>query len=243
MLQKLTEHIYYMVGEEETDRPYLYYIHGKQYNLAIDAGNSKAHVEKFYRALAVKEFAKPDYTVLTHWHWDHTFGLHAVSGKTIASKKTNEKLRQVKGWTWTREAMKKREQTGEDIAFCNECIQKEYQNLDEIKVVTAQVEVEDEICIDLGGVTCRIMHQDATHSRDSLFIYIPEEKALVVGDADCEDHYDNGEKYDQERLKKLITYINQFDFDYYLLGHDAPDNKEGVLSYLNSELEKLDEID
>ncbi len=239
MLKRLTKRIYYMSGEEETDRPYLYYIYGDQYSLAIDAGSSKAHVEASYKAIEEEDLPKPSYTVLTHWHWDHTFGLHAVEGQTIASAKTNQKLRQVKTWKWTIEDMEAREKTGEDIAFCNACIQKVYKDLNEIKVVTANLEVEDRLTIDLGGVTCQIEQQDATHSRDSLFLYFPEERALAVGDADSEDHYENGGKYDKTKLSRLIQYIEQFDFDYYLLGHDKPDTREGALSYLKAELEKL----
>lgn len=56
------------------------YIRGERYSLAVDAGNSRRHVEKFYAALDAAELRRPDFTVLTHWHWDHTFGLHAVDG-------------------------------------------------------------------------------------------------------------------------------------------------------------------
>lgn len=240
MLQQLTNRIYYMKGDAETDRPYLYYIYGEKHCLAIDAGSSKAHVEAFYKAIEERGFPKPSYTVLTHWHWDHTFGLHAVEGQTIASAKTNQKLRQAKTWKWTIEDMQKREKTGEDIAFCNQCIQKVYKDLSEIKVVTANIEVENKMTIDLGGVTCQIAQHDATHSRDSLFLYFPEERAFAVGDADSEDHYENDGKYDKTRLIELIAYIKQFEFDHYLLGHDEPDTKEGALNYLTEQLEKLE---
>ena len=31
--------------------------------------------------------------MITHWHYDHTFGMHAVSGFSIAHEKTNEFLK------------------------------------------------------------------------------------------------------------------------------------------------------
>ena len=46
------------------------YIRGERYSLAVDAGNSRRHVEKFYAALDAAELRRPDFTVLTHWHWD-----------------------------------------------------------------------------------------------------------------------------------------------------------------------------
>jgi hypothetical protein len=47
-LKKLSDRIYYLPNEEETDRPVLGYINGDKYSLAVDVGNSSKHVEKFY---------------------------------------------------------------------------------------------------------------------------------------------------------------------------------------------------
>ena len=126
MLKRLTERAWYLPWEEETDRPNLCYLLGERHSLAVDAGNSPAHVGKFYRALKEQGLPLPDFTVLTHWHWDHTFGLGAVHGVGIASAKTNQKLRQVAAWQWTPQAMEERERRGEDIPFCNEHIRREY---------------------------------------------------------------------------------------------------------------------
>ena len=128
-LIKITDRISYLPGEQRTDRPLLYYIRGDRYSVAVDAGNSRAHVELFYSALTAAGLPLPKLTVLTHWHWDHTFGLPYLHGASIATAKTQEKLREVAQWAWTREAMDAREQTGEDIAFCNGCIREEYADL------------------------------------------------------------------------------------------------------------------
>lgn len=79
------------------------YIRGERYSLAVDAGNSRRHVEKFYAALDAAELRRPDFTVLTHWHWDHTFGLHAVDGAAIACEATNEMLCRASRWKWSEE--------------------------------------------------------------------------------------------------------------------------------------------
>ena len=91
-LEQLTSRIFYYPHQPETDRPMLAYINGSRISLAIDAGNSAAHVDEFYGALAEADLKKPDITVITHWHWDHTFGLHAVDGAAIACEATNEML-------------------------------------------------------------------------------------------------------------------------------------------------------
>ena len=82
-LRQLTERVFYLPHEEPADRPVLGYIRGERYSLAVDAGNSRRHVEKFYAALDAAELRRPDFTVLTHWHvWPSCGGRrgHRVRG-------------------------------------------------------------------------------------------------------------------------------------------------------------------
>ncbi|WP_353094684.1 hypothetical protein [Tissierella praeacuta] len=74
---------------------------------------------------------------------------------------------------------------------------------------------------------------------DSVLIYIPEEKTIFVGDADCEDYYDNGGKYNKYKLKNYIELIKGFDFHIYMIGHGEPENKESILNYLENELKNI----
>ena len=72
----------------------LAYLKGDTFSLAIDAGYSASHVRDFYEAIESEHFRKPDFTAITHWHYDHTFGMHAISGVSIAHDKTNEFLKE-----------------------------------------------------------------------------------------------------------------------------------------------------
>lgn len=83
-LTKVTRRVYYLINDRETDRPVLGYIKGDKYSLMVDAGNSKNHVKKFNNSIEKLNLRMPDYVAITYWHWDHTYGMHAVAGKTIA---------------------------------------------------------------------------------------------------------------------------------------------------------------
>ena len=95
-LINVTERISYYPFERERDRPILGYIRGDKWSLAVDAGHSEAHTKKFYSALNESGLPLPELTVLTHWHWDHTFGMHSVNGLCIANCKTEQYLKLIR---------------------------------------------------------------------------------------------------------------------------------------------------
>lgn len=229
---KVTDKIYYFSGEQEIDRPFLYYIKGNDYSVAVDAGQSKEHVEQFYDAIQKEGFSFPKYTIITHWHWDHSFGLPYIQGKSISSELTKQQLDVVSDWKWNKADMEQRVKDGTDIAFVNECIQKVYPDLSMIKVITADIVVKDIMKFDLGDIQLELYARDSIHSRDALLMYIPQERAMFVGDADCEDIYRNGEVR-LSRIKDYREFINRFDFERYFIGHDFPDDKTGVNNYLD----------
>lgn len=238
-LKKISDRIYYLPNEEENDRPVIGYIKGDKYSLAIDAGNSAKHVEKFYSELNNANLKLPDYTVITHWHWDHTFGMHSVLGKTIAGQLTNNKLKEVATWQWSDEDMKNRLETGKDIEMCDRCIKVEYSNREEIKVIPADIEFSGSLKIDLGGVCCKITEIESPHSEDSVLIYVSEEKTIFIGDANCEDFYDNNGNYDKDKLEAFIALMRKIDFNTYVWGHDKPQTKDEAITYLIDQLEKI----
>ncbi len=235
-LKNISDRVYYLTPEERTDRPVLGYIKGDKYSLAVDAGNSSNHVEKFYGELRRMGLRQPDFSVLTHWHWDHTFGMHSVSGKTVAGHLTNRKLNEVQQWEWTDEAMERRLQSGEDIEICDRCIKLEYTDKGKIKVVTADIEFTGEISINLGGVHCRIKEFDAPHSCDSVLVHVPEERVVFIGDADCADNYQNKGGYDKAKLKEMIRVLESIDAGIIVLGHDVPQTRQETMRYLMEQL-------
>ena len=176
-LKKLSDHIWYMPFEEERDRPNLGYVKGGKLSLAVDAGHSESHIREFYGLLQKEGLPLPSLTVLTHWHWDHTFAMHAVKGLTIANKVTNAHLL---------ECMKKIEEEGPD-AFLNiyDSIRKEYEGGKEMTVVPADIIFEGDMTVDLGGCKVKVLQTEAPHTDDSTLVYVCEDKTLFVGDASC----------------------------------------------------------
>lgn len=238
-LCKLSERIYYLPHTQDTDRPNLGYIQGDKFSLMVDAGNSANHVDLFLSCLKEHKLPSPDYVAITHWHWDHTFGMHALKAKSIAGKLTNQLLFQVSQWKWDDQSMMKRLATGEDIELCDKHIRIEYPNRDDIKVITADIVFDQYLDIDLGGVTCELRLIESPHSEDAVAIYIPEEKTLFLGDSSCGDHYHNHGCYDKHKLISYIHYIEEMDFNICVEGHELAISKNQLLQYMKEELDAM----
>lgn len=236
-MEKFSDRIFFTPHNDDTDEPYLYFIKGDRYSLQVDTGNSPASCRKFLEEAEEKGLGRPDLAALTHWHWDHTFGITACPVPVIASKLTGDKLRTVMGWEWTEKAMRERLHTGEDIPFCYEKMHCEYKDIAEIQTGVPDIEFSGTLTIDLGGCTAILEQRDSTHTRDSVFIRIPEEGVLIGGDAEYEDYYDNNSMYDPERLRSMIDYLDKTDFKWYLRGHDdAACSKKEILDKLRTAL-------
>jgi glyoxylase-like metal-dependent hydrolase (beta-lactamase superfamily II) len=228
---KLSERIYYMPHDEETDRPILGYIKGDNFSLMIDSGNSKKHANLFIEEIKSLEMRYPDYVAITHSHWDHTFGMNSLDAVSIACKRTNDILKNMTRWQWTDAAMKERLEAGEDIEFCDTMIRKEYPDLSEIKVNTADIVFDENLSLDLGRITCKLMRLESSHADDCVIAYIPEEKIVFIGDIISEDFH-NGEVYYKDKLESLIKDFKGINFNTALFGHLEPFTKEELIEWL-----------
>lgn len=221
-LKKLSEHIWNMPFEEERDRPNLGYVKGDKLSLAIDAGHSEAHVREFYNLLQREGLPLPSLTVLTHWHWDHTFAMHAVNGLTMANKTTNGHLL---------ECMKKIEMNGpEEFLNIHASIRKEYEGGREMIVVPADIIFEGDITIELGGCTVRLLQTRAPHTDDSTLVYVCEDKTLFVGDA-AGPQFHNGVR-DRKLAGELADKIRSTGAVTCVEGHWQPVKTEDTLADL-----------
>ena len=219
-LKKLSEHIWYMPYESERDRPNLGYVKGENWSLAIDAGHSDVHVKEFYALLEKENLPLPKVTVLTHWHWDHTFGMHAVNGLCIANKKTDAHLVE-----W------KIESDGPDeFLAIDQSIRIEYANGKKVIVKPADILFSGELTLDLGGCKVQVMESEAPHTEDSTLVYVVEDKVLFLGDSTCND-FQKGTK-DPVFCQKLADKIKAVNPETCVEGHWVPVETSDTLNDL-----------
>lgn len=223
-LKKVTDRVWVSSFEEERDRPALGYIYGEKYRLAVDAGHSRQHVEEFYALLEEKGLPLPDFTVLTHWHWDHTFGLCAINEISFAEERTEKELQHVLS-KWNQDSEGKFKAMDEHIAL-------EYKE-QEMQVTGADIVYKGEITLELGNLHARCFHVESPHTEDSVLVLLPEEKILFFGDCI------SGEyplwKVEKERMKALLFELEKLDFTLSIGGHWQAYEKQELLDILKKE--------
>lgn len=226
-LHKLGERFWYSTAVSLTDRPILGMVTGTEKTLLIDAGNSEEHVTYFIQELNKMDVPSPDLVVLTHWHWDHIFGLSALPDTvSIASKETAKEMEKLLKYSWSDEAIDARVREGIEIEFCAKAIKEEYKNHRDINVTLPDITIDKKAEIHLGGVICIVQHVGGDHAEDSVVVYVKEEKILFLGDCIYPKMYAEKVHYTVDETLRLLEILESFDAETYIPSHQQPISKE-----------------
>ncbi len=220
-LQQLGANTWIFPQDPGKDRPNLGYVRGEKMALAIDAGHSSSHVEDFYEALDREGLPLPDLTVITHWHWDHTYGMHAVHGRTIARPETNRHLLEIA------ERLEKDPGYGKKFLKSDPCIIREYAGGVPLKVVPADEELQGDRTIDLGGIRVELCCTESPHTEDALLVFVPRDRVLFVGDAQLGEF--PSWYMDFDKMALLKDKVSRFDARTIVDGHWRPYTKKEYL--------------
>jgi glyoxylase-like metal-dependent hydrolase (beta-lactamase superfamily II) len=233
MLKKITNKVHYMPHYSETDRPALGLICGDNFSLVVDSGNSPAHASDFLELVKSMDTSPLKFVVITHWHWDHIFGIKTMDLLTISTDETKKKLEYLKTLKWDDASLDARVESGEEIEFCRDMIKLEMPTRDSLELKTPDITFENRMEIDLGGVTCVVEHVGGVHAQDSAVIYIPEEKVMFLGDCIYQDFYSGEWSYDKNELIILLDKIKKYDVNCYVTGHQEPKTHEEMWNFLD----------
>lgn len=231
MLEKITDRIYYMMNRDETDRPVLGLVIGDDCCLIVDAGNSPKHAQEFKMELDKMDLPPVKYVVVTHHHWDHTFGLKEWDVVSIANHKTTEYMNVYRDIKYDDSSLELAKEQGVFNDFSIKCIQAEITDRENFAPELVDVSFVGEIKIDLGGITCEVRQIVSPHTDDSSLLYIPEEKTLFLGDSVYGQTIQGYNHFDDQLLFPLIDLIEEYDAEYYVCSHESVCSREEIVSY------------
>lgn len=228
MLKKLSDRIFYMPHNEDTDRPLLGVICGDKYSLIVDSGNSPKHAKEFLAEINSLDVSPVKYVVITHCHWDHVFGIAEMNLTTIGHENTKEKLEETKKMKWDDVSLEKYLEDGTLNKFTVDCIKKEMPDRDDFTVGDLDIIYKGSMEVDLGGIKCIIEEVGGDHTNDSTVVYVPEEKAIFLGDCVYGTRYNGEYGYTKEKLFPMIDRIEKHDIEYYFCSHESICDKKEI---------------
>ncbi|WP_214795906.1 MULTISPECIES: MBL fold metallo-hydrolase [unclassified Exiguobacterium] len=226
-LIKHSERFWYMTPVAHTDRPILGAVVGDTHTLLIDAGNSVAHTSLFLDELQKQGLRAPSMVALTHWHWDHIFGLPALEGVvSIASEATKHEMKKLIPYAWDDASLNERVAEGIEIEFCAEAIREEYGDSRDIQIVLPTLTFQESLTLDLGGVHVVLKYVGGDHSKDSIVLYIVEERVLFLGDALYANLYAPTWRMTPEATLRLLDILETFDAQFIVWSHGEMVSRE-----------------
>jgi len=223
MLKKITEGIYLLDHERETDRPSLGLIVGEKGSMVVDSGNSPEHAEEFLQEAKKVTKGPIKYVGITHCHWDHIMGMEKMNIPSVGSGKTQRRLKDMRDWKWDDASLEKQKQEGVFNDFVIDAIKgemKEEQRKD-FRVSPMDIIFEGKLTFGLGNTTCEMLEMDGPHTEDTTLIYVPERKVLFLGDSIYGARKNGKYGYDREKLFMLIDVIRSLDVVHYIVSHES----------------------
>ena len=206
---QLTKNCFYSECDDFTDRPTFGYIQGKEKAIIVDGGASKRHAREFLNALKEHELKLPDYCLLTHWHFDHIFGLSELNMPILSHEKTKEKILEAMAVDWEKEIVEK------DMQIKNEF----KGGVFDIGMALPDITFQEKMTFDLGDSQVIYEHITCDHTDDSCVIYAEEAETVFFGDCLYIGFKDGIRYWDEDILMALYDHLIGYNAKYYIDSH------------------------
>ncbi|MBN1243845.1 MAG: MBL fold metallo-hydrolase [Spirochaetales bacterium] len=222
--------------DERNDRPALGAVVGTERVLMVDSGASPRHALAFVEALRDASGRAPDLVALTHWHWDHSFGLSALGVPALAHRATFDALARMRTWAWDDRSLAARVASGEEIEFCARMIAVEYGTARDIRIAMPTIMVEERLELELGDRSVLLEWIPNDHSADGLVILDRATGTAFLGDILGPAYYERPVAYRSGRFLSLVDRLLALPAATFAEGHDDPLSRSGLLRELAAHL-------
>lgn len=230
MLSKIGNSILVQLPDTEYDQPCLYAIVGGSKTLMVDGGITPGRAGKFVDAVRGETGRGIDFVVVTHWHWDHVFGLPGVDAPIIGHSNLPANLQRLQSFVQDGESLDEAVRTGAYSKVCAEFIRKSYPDPKEIAIRLPDITIGQALSLDLGGVVCDVLPFPECHTDDSLAVWISSDKALIIGDALYAASKAGRYFYRASSAKALVELIDGSGAEWFMDSHQEPAKAQDFLA-------------
>lgn len=174
--------------------------------LLVDAGNGPGHAERVRAAIGAAGLRPPTRIVLTHHHWDHTWGAASWPDvQVVAHHLTHRHLEQESTRAWSATALRAiaREQPRLSVSVASRA--RAVADWDSFRVRVPDTTFTDELVLG-DGIVAR--HVGGRHAVDSVVVEDLDSGVLLLGDCyyapPLAERVDAGTDVDTQLLRSLV---------------------------------------
>ena len=165
--------------------------------LVFDTNGTPAAAAAVLAGIRARTDQPVRWIVNSHWHWDHWYGtetyLHAFPTVSIVSHEKNRQLMMGPALAFNRpfmeeqlpaylQNMEKRAATAPDLKPLLDADKAFFEQKQRVQLVFPNVTFSDRLSIELGGRRVEVLHYGRGVTPGDTFIYLPQEKILLLGD-------------------------------------------------------------
>ncbi|EPY11176.1 MBL fold metallo-hydrolase [Paenibacillus alvei] len=161
------------------------------------------------------------YLVITHAHWDHFLGMNEYNATIIVNSLTDQLLNTWRSYSFDDHSLQEYVDAKKMDSLCVEIIKSEVPNRDVFKLNSSDIVFDGSLVLDLGNKICVIERIRSTHTDDSTVVYVPDEKAIFLGDSIYSTTKNSLFHYKKSHLEPMIEDIQKFDASHFIVGHES----------------------
>jgi glyoxylase-like metal-dependent hydrolase (beta-lactamase superfamily II) len=198
-------------------------------SILIDAGNSPRHARQISAAMTGQDFAPIETIILTHHHWDHSFGaasfnaLHLIAHQDCAKALADYAKRE-----WSASALREEIIANPKREVSNNAMIDAIADWRDFHIPEVSLSFTRSLTLYFEDLTIELEHVGGRHSADSIVVRIPEEEVMFLGDCYYPPpKYLRSEGDEDLDLSMLESFYRQ-DYHFYVDGHGSPGRREAL---------------
>lgn len=216
-LIKLNENVWLFPFNPENVQPNIGVIIDDDQTILIDCGNSPQQASIIKLELELMKAPPVKYIILTHHHWDHTFGSCVFKGcEIIAHELTYDYLKQMKKINWSKEYLLNEIKRDPSMKLSHEAKLAAVKDWESFNISLPTRTFNGSINLKLKNVSLELSHIGGNHAEDS--ILIKELNSNVIFAGDCFYPKPLEDKVSLNILKSLYSQSAEI----YIHGHGKP---------------------
>lgn len=204
---------------------------GQRETVLVDAGHSPELGHAISRWLAASGFPPVKRILLTHHHWDHTYGACAFEAEVIAHTRCRAALEIEAQRPWSVAYLEAERARTPKLAPSFGARLRAISDWTSFRIVLPCRVFETRLDLELEGRRIELRHVGGRHADDSIVVGIPDAGVLFLGDCHYPPPYHLRSPEDRTDSSLLASLVSET-YGLYVEGHAPPATREEVRAWL-----------